>query len=164
MGLPFQVCRGAGYFISPRKVSRMVLSRTRGWQDGRHVAERACLFTVLNIPPGMPSGQAQLLTRRKLSLTPTLHRFSYLPRIVVFIVPQVICLTILCLHSKIEVVRLPPGLQDCANRDLVIIHQKREGPFISLVTSQLIPMRFQMSNIEKLVHCRPSQISSATNG
>jgi transcriptional regulator with GAF, ATPase, and Fis domain len=28
----------------------------------------------------------------------------------------------------------------------------------------LIPMRFQTSDIEKLIHCRPRQISSATNG
>jgi hypothetical protein len=39
-----------------------------------------------------------------------------------------------------------------------------KGISVSLRSEILIPMRFRMSNIEKLVHCLPRQISSATIG
>ncbi len=66
---------------------------------------------------------------------PTPRRFSHPPRIVVFRMPEVIYPAIVCLYPEIEVIRFPPGLQDRANFDLMMVHQKRDGPFICPGTS-----------------------------
>jgi len=58
------------------------------------------------------------------------RRFSDLPRILIFMMPEVIHLAIMRLHLEIEIIWFPPGFHDRVNLDLLIIYQKRDRSFI----------------------------------
>jgi hypothetical protein len=67
---------------------------------------------------------------------PDARGFSHLPGILIFVMPQLIHQTIDRLYFETKVIRFPPGFEDGANLDLLLIQQKRDGPFICPVTRQ----------------------------
>ena len=53
---------------------------------------------------------------------PALRRFSYVPRILKFVMPKIIYPPDFSLYFEVEAIRLPPGFEDTANLDLRLDH------------------------------------------
>jgi hypothetical protein len=61
---------------------------------------------------------------------PAPRRFSHLPEILIFMMPEPIHQAIIRIHFETKVIRFPPGFQDGANLDLVLVQHKRDGSLI----------------------------------
>jgi len=64
------------------------------------------------------------------------RRFCHLPGILIFMMPEVIYRVIIRLYSETKVIRFSPGFQDGTNLDLVLVHEKGDGPFVCPVARQ----------------------------
>jgi hypothetical protein len=62
--------------------------------------------------------------------------WSYLPPILIFMVPKLIYASIFGLHLEAKVIRFTPGFEDGSNLDLAVVQKKREGPFVCPGTRQ----------------------------
>jgi hypothetical protein len=64
------------------------------------------------------------------------RRFSHLPGILIFMMPEVIHQAIIRIYFETKVIRFAPRFQDGANLNLPLVHEKGDRPFICPVTSQ----------------------------
>ena len=66
---------------------------------------------------------------KNMSLKST-RRFSHLPRILIFMLPEIIYPAIFRLHSETKIIRFPPEVDDSAGLYITVVPEKREGPLI----------------------------------
>jgi len=50
--------------------------------------------------------------------------WPHVPEIFIFMMPDVIYSAIFSFHPETKIIRFPPGLQDRANLDLGLVHEK----------------------------------------